>query len=1072
TWGTVTGKPLTFPPAEHTHAAPGWEDVTGKPLAFPPAEHSHAAPGWEDVTGKPIAFPPAEHTHAAPGWEDVTDKPLAFPPAEHSHTANTWEEVTGKPLAFPPAAHDHSWESITDKPESFPPSLDGISGVLPAASLTTVGDADVMPWKISAGGLIATMTGFNFKSWVRTWLTKVSNLIGGNSTTLKGAIPYQSDTDTTSLLSPNTSTVPMFLRMLGTGSNGASPTWSTFGGMWETKTSNFTAVSGGAYNVNCGTGNIAVTLPSGTMNDLIFFLVSLANGSASATINGKTYRETANCPVVLRNNNGGTQWVTLEPIAPKLTDRSSSFTAEKGRAYSVNPSPSPVTVSDPTDGSTGDTYLVYVTAAAYSTTIGGTTYGASSIPVVRYHNGSSWNTVARVADSVGKTTNLVGGNSSTLLGALPYQSNTDTTTLLSPNTSAVRKFLRMTGTGTNGAAPAWDDLWEIKTSSFTAVAGGRYKVYSSGSSLSVSPPTTATTNDTVEVLIMFASNTYPVTVGTDTYYSPTGVPVVMRCTGNSSWSVVPNVIQFPANDSTSKATSRAQLQAAGYWEVKTSSFTAEKNGRYLINPSGGVVITEPSSTVNDTYEFRVVGDMSTTTVSGTVYPKSAQEYVRRCTGGSSWETVAQSNIPMQYKSSNFTAVVGGDYTVYPSGNSVTVSDPSSASPGDSYCVTVVGGSTMYGAMVGSTTYYTSSQAIIRRYTGGSWETVTLPAYGLWTYKTNYSSFVAENGGRYLLDYGCTVSDPTSPMSGFSYQCIVFGNSTACTIGGASYFQSSDIITRYYNGSSWNTIPVKVPWEYKISSFTAVKGGRYACDYTTSVTDPYSATSGDLYEVMVLSSSVTVGGATGFTPSPVPVVRRYNGASWETLSLNTGWTTASGSQQAANGGKYVVKNSSVSFTDPSGSTGYFYEVLVMGSAASATFGTTIKYQSPVPYIRRYNGASWETMVSPTDKGYYDAGMQYSSFYPSDSNGRRQKFYPSSSGSFTLNPPSGAFYDGDEFEVLLYCSYGSCSLSFSSITVPSTFGNVSTPISMTSGKRYWIKLQYINYTWCLVDLKGGY
>lgn len=65
---------------------------------------------------------------------------------------------------------------------------------------------------------------------------------------------------------------------------------------------------------------------------------------------------------------------------------------------------------------------------------------------------------ASTATSATTSTNLAGGNSTTLLGAIPYQSNTNTTTLLSPNTSATRNFLRMTGTGTNGAAPAWDTV--------------------------------------------------------------------------------------------------------------------------------------------------------------------------------------------------------------------------------------------------------------------------------------------------------------------------------------------------------------------------------------------------------------------------------------------------------------------------------------------------------------------------------------------------------------------------------------------------------------------------------------
>ena len=57
-----------------------------------------------------------------------------------------------------------------------------------------------------------------------------------------------------------------------------------------------------------------------------------------------------------------------------------------------------------------------------------------------------------------KATNLVGGNSTTGLGSIGYQSNTDTTTMLAPNTTATLKFLSQTGTGTNGAAPTWHQL--------------------------------------------------------------------------------------------------------------------------------------------------------------------------------------------------------------------------------------------------------------------------------------------------------------------------------------------------------------------------------------------------------------------------------------------------------------------------------------------------------------------------------------------------------------------------------------------------------------------------------------
>jgi hypothetical protein len=58
----------------------------------------------------------------------------------------------------------------------------------------------------------------------------------------------------------------------------------------------------------------------------------------------------------------------------------------------------------------------------------------------------------------GYAAGLAGGNATTLLGSLPYQSAANTTSLLSPNTTTTKKFLRQTGDGTNGTAPAWDTL--------------------------------------------------------------------------------------------------------------------------------------------------------------------------------------------------------------------------------------------------------------------------------------------------------------------------------------------------------------------------------------------------------------------------------------------------------------------------------------------------------------------------------------------------------------------------------------------------------------------------------------
>lgn len=68
------------------------------------------------------------------------------------------------------------------------------------------------------------------------------------------------------------------------------------------------------------------------------------------------------------------------------------------------------------------------------------------------------NVTGNVTGTASKATNIVGGNNTTQLGSIPYQSNTDTTTLLAPNTTTTKKYLSQTGNGTNGAAPAWVEV--------------------------------------------------------------------------------------------------------------------------------------------------------------------------------------------------------------------------------------------------------------------------------------------------------------------------------------------------------------------------------------------------------------------------------------------------------------------------------------------------------------------------------------------------------------------------------------------------------------------------------------
>lgn len=59
------------------------------------------------------------------------------------------------------------------------------------------------------------------------------------------------------------------------------------------------------------------------------------------------------------------------------------------------------------------------------------------------------------AELADRATSLVGGNATTLKGSIPYNAAENTTTQLAPNTTATKKFLSQTGTGTNGDAPEW-----------------------------------------------------------------------------------------------------------------------------------------------------------------------------------------------------------------------------------------------------------------------------------------------------------------------------------------------------------------------------------------------------------------------------------------------------------------------------------------------------------------------------------------------------------------------------------------------------------------------------------------
>jgi hypothetical protein len=109
-----------------------------------------------------------------------------------------------------------------------------------------------------------------------------------------------------------------------------------------------------------------------------------------------------------------------------------------------------------------DNYGRGYTAAAAATLLSGQTMNIS---------GSSTSCSGNSA-TASVSTHLAGGNNTTLLGAVHYQADSNVTSQVTPNTTTTKKFLRQTGTGTNGAHPAWDTIAAADVPVATATTPG------------------------------------------------------------------------------------------------------------------------------------------------------------------------------------------------------------------------------------------------------------------------------------------------------------------------------------------------------------------------------------------------------------------------------------------------------------------------------------------------------------------------------------------------------------------------------------------------------------------------
>ncbi|NBV59727.1 MAG: hypothetical protein EBR73_01450 [Rhodobacteraceae bacterium] len=182
------------------------------------------------------------------------------------------------------------------------------------------------------------------------------------------------------------------------------------------------AVSGTGLSISASTGSVTITSNATDANTASTIVARDASGNFSAgTITASLSGNATNVTGTVAIANGGTGKTTQQAAINALTGTQSS--GKYLRSDGTNATLSSIQAAD--------------------------------VPTLNQNTTGSSASCTGNAATATKSTNIIGGNNTTLLGSIPYQSNTDTTTLLSPNTTTTKNFLSQTGTGTNGAAPSW-----------------------------------------------------------------------------------------------------------------------------------------------------------------------------------------------------------------------------------------------------------------------------------------------------------------------------------------------------------------------------------------------------------------------------------------------------------------------------------------------------------------------------------------------------------------------------------------------------------------------------------------
>jgi len=243
-----------------------------------------------------------------------------------------------------------------------------------------------MAFKIKDGLRIGTVDVFNNSGVLQVnapTATKATNLAGGNGTTLLGSLPYQSGTDTTSFLSPNTSTSIKVLTQTGDGTNGVAPVWTSSTGTGNVVFASSPSLTTPTLGVASATSinKVAFTTPATSAT------LTIADGKTLTASNTLTFTGTDSSSVAF--GSGGTVAYTSNKLSVFAATSSSELAG---------------VISD----ETGTGVLVFGTAPTFTTSIdGGATFAAfaSSTALTIGYSGTSSSThnIATGATASGNT---------------------------------------------------------------------------------------------------------------------------------------------------------------------------------------------------------------------------------------------------------------------------------------------------------------------------------------------------------------------------------------------------------------------------------------------------------------------------------------------------------------------------------------------------------------------------------------------------------------------------------------------------------------------------------------------